>query len=187
MGKKQTEIRFDDGTYYNDKGQKVIVDRLTSTVYTVSKHDEKKYNFFKSRYAIVLALSMFTCAFIDLKLGVLVLLVTGVIAEALYRLWFLPSLVIDDKATIPPQPSILQKYAKDNIGTLIFMMICAVALVVLLIVYCVQNIVDIKNALSFKSLNESIILYGSVILIALAIYVFYICIVILKERKQEKK
>ena len=184
MAKKETQIRFDDGTYFNDKGQKVIVDRLTHAVYTITKSDEKKYNLFKSRYAIVLALTMFVCAFINLVLGVIVLVVSSVIAECLYRLWFLPSLYIDQNAKLPEKPSILQKYARDNNGTLIFMIVCSIALVVLLIIYCIQNVTDLNSALTFKSVNDSIIVYGSVILCGLAIYICYISVMIYIERKR---
>ena len=185
MAKKEREIKFNDGVYQDSVGRNVIVDRLTNTMYIVPKSGNKQFNIMRARNAFVIAIGMAAGAFISLPVGVIALVVCFIAAECFYRLVYLKKLqkVTDEK--LPDKPSLLEKYAGDNDGTLILMGVLSIAMMVILPLYLKQEITDFNSALTFKDLNGSILVYGSVILYVLAIYLIYAIISIMLKRKNK--
>lgn len=166
-------IKYEDGNWVDEIGRNIIVDRLTKSMYVVAKSGNKRYNIMRGRLAFVAALTMAACAFINLPVGVIVFIVSFIVAELVYRLNYLPSLQKITGQELPTKPTLLEKYKMDNDGTLILMLLLSVALIVILPLYIKQEVNDINLAFKFKDLNGAIIVYGSIIFSILAIYLIY--------------
>ena len=178
-------IKYEDGNWVDEIGRNIIVDRLTKSMYVVAKSGNKRYGIMRGRLALVAALTMAACAFISLPVGVIVFVVSFVAAELIYRLTYLPKLQKITGQELPTKPTLLEKYKMDNDGTLILMSLLSVALLVIFPLYIKQEVEDINLALQFKDLNGAIIVYGSVIFSALAIYLIYNTVATLIKRHKK--
>ena len=186
MAKKEREIVFNDGTYRDSVGRNVIVDRLANVMYIVPKSGNKQYNVMRARNAFVLALGMACGAFISLPAAVIALVVGFAVTECFYRLVYLRKLQKIENEELPEKPTLLERYAVDNNGTLILMSILSLVMMVVLPLYIKQEVKNISLALKFVDLNSSIIVYGSLLLYALAIYIIYASIVIMVKRSRKQ-
>ena len=184
MAKKEREITFDDGVYKDSVGRNVIVDRLSNAMYIVPKSASKQYNIMRARNAFVLAIGMAAAAFISLPAGVIALLGSFIVAEGFYRGIYLKKLqkITDEK--LPQKPTLLEKYAGDNDGTLIVMAVLSLVMMIILPLYLKQEVIDIEAALRFNDLNGAILVYGSILLYVLAIYIIYATISIMIARRK---
>lgn len=185
MAKTELEIKFNDGKYEDSLGRSLIIDRLAKCIYVVPKSQTTQFNIMRSRMAFVIALTMASMVFISLPVGVLVFISTFAIAEVLYRCFYLKKLQKITNVDLPSKPTLLERYALDNDGTMILMCLLSLALLVILPLYIKQEVGDLTQAIQFKNLNWSIIVYGSLILDSLAIYLIYATITILIQRRRK--
>jgi len=182
---KRFEVKYDDGCWKDNLGRNVIVDRLTNSMYVVANSESKRYSIMRGRLAFVFALTMAAGAFISLIAGAITFIVTFIIAEVVYRVFYLPKLQKITDEPLPSKPTLLEKYKMDNDGTLIIMLLLSIALIVILPLYIKQEVADYSAALSFKDANGAIIMYGSVVVTLLAIYLVYQTLATLIKRRQK--
>lgn len=185
MNDKDYGIKFDDGRYVDNIGRNVIIDRFNKCFYIVPKHENKRYNIMRSRVAFAIAIGMALIFFVSLPIGLIGFVVSFIIGEILYRGFFLKKLQKVTGTDLPLKPTLLERYAVDNDGTLILICILSIVLLVMLPIYIMQEVGSISDALQFKNLNWSIIVYGSIALCVLAVYLIYSTIIVLIGRRKK--
>lgn len=185
MSKREYNFKFDDGRYIDETGRNVIVDRIGKCVYIVPKSNNKQYNVMKMRNAFVIAIGMAVMVFISIPVGIGTLIGCFAAAETFYRCVYLKKLQKITDIKLPSKPTLLERYATDNDGTMILMCILSIALLVVLPLYISQEVESISDAIQFKNLNGSIIIYGSILLIILALYLIYATITVLINRRKK--
>ena len=185
MSKKEYNFKFDDGRYVDETGRNVIVDRIAKCVYIVPKSNNKQYSIMRMRNAFVIAIGMAVMVFFSITIGIVTLIGCFAAAEIFYRCVYLKKLQKITDIELPSKPTLVERYATDNDGTMILMCLLSIALLIVLPMYVTQSVESIPDAIQFKNLNGSMIVYGSIIFIVLALYLIYATISVLISRRKK--
>ena len=161
--------------YKDSYNQTVFVDFFTKKQYLVQKQDEKRYYLFSQR------LFMSVCVLIIISLGFGNYILGFV--ELFYRIKFLPTLQELD-LELPARAKMIDgmRDEKNSNASLIARAICGLVLVVLFVALIKMQYTNMDIGL-----NYYLLVAVSILLSIYAVYVSYMCIKVLIERKGKRK
>ncbi len=170
--------------YKDSYNQTVFVDFFTKKQYLVQKQDEKRYYLFSQRlFMAVCVLIIISLGFGNYILGFVAGIVTYAFFELFYRIKFLPTLQELD-LKLPARAKMIDgmRDEKNSNASLIARAICGLVLVVLFVALIKMQYTNMDIDLNYYAL-----VVVSILLSIYAVYISYMCIKVLIERKGKRK
>ncbi|MGN1398630.1 MAG: hypothetical protein ACI4WG_01320 [Erysipelotrichaceae bacterium] len=171
--------------YKDSYNQTVFVDFFTKKQYLVQKQDEKRYYVFSQRlFMSVCVLIIISLGFGNYILGVAGGIVTYGFFELFYRIKFLPTLQELD-LQLPARAKMIDGMRdpnKNSNASLIARAICGIVLVVLFLALIKMQYTNLG-----LGMNYYLLVAVSILLSIYAVYISYMCVVVLIERKGKRK
>ncbi len=175
-----------DGSYKDQYGNIVIINKKNNIGYIVDKEMMKAYRFYSERYMIPVVVLIFVGYFFEsLLLGLFCGLLSFILIFVAYKVYFLPKLEKVDNLEIEGQTKIIEKLKKSGLSMNVFRLILFFVIVIG-VGYVLIKTENWSSNYLIKNYNEGIQILLFIIIEIWAMVMIYIETRIIVELKSEK-